>query len=104
MLPPVELPVISTHDLPIVDNEKALPVVPALEPKPAWLTIAPLPRLTQGPLTLPPTLTPIAVPVVSLPTPVIDMVREEKEATATPSVVLPVVPFVPVRPLKQDRN
>jgi hypothetical protein len=75
-----------------------------LERKPAWLTIAPLTRVKQGPVTFPPSPTPIAAPAVPLPSPVVEIVQIKKEVTAPPVPVVPVTPVVPLRPRKQDRN
>jgi hypothetical protein len=87
---------------PPFDSEQALPTVPVLDPKPAWLTIAPLQRVTQGPVTFPASLIPMAVPIESSPIPITEMVRDKIEVTVP--LVVPLAPFVPVRPLKQDRN
>jgi hypothetical protein len=91
-------------DAPLLDSEHALPTVPALNPKPAWLTIAPLTQVKQGPVTFPPSPAPFAAPVTPLPPPVIEMVQVKKEVTAPPVPALPVTPVVPLRPRKQDRN
>lgn len=110
IVPPVEPPVLPPVDpaevpnLPLLDSEKDLTMVPSLESKPAWLTVAPLRSMTQGPVTFLENLTPIAAPVMPLPTPIIEKVEDKKETEVTPSRVVPAVPFVPARPLKQDRN
>jgi hypothetical protein len=104
VLPPVEPPVTPIMDAPLLDSEHALPTVPALNPKPAWLTIAPLTRVKQGPVTFPPSPITITAPAVTLPTPITEIVQVKKEVTASPVPVLPATPMVPIRPPKQDRN
>jgi filamentous hemagglutinin family protein len=104
VLPPVEPPVTPIMDVPLLDSEHALPTVPVLDPKPAWLTIAPMTRVKQGPVIFPPSPAPFAAPVTLLPPPVIEMVQVHKEVTAPAVPVLPATPVVPLRPRKQDRN
>jgi len=102
--PPVEPPVLPLTQGPLLDVEQGMSTVSVLDTKPVWLTIAPLLKVTQGPVTFPPAPTPIAAPAVPLPTPIPEIVQDKKEVTAPPVPVLPAVPFLPTRPLKQDRN
>jgi len=108
VLPPVEPPVEpSVQPLtqgPLLDVEQGTSTASVLVTKPVWLTIAPLLRVTQGPVTFPANPIPIAAPAVPLPAPIPEIVQDKKEVTAPPVPVLPAVPFLPTRPLKQDRN
>jgi len=91
-------------DLPLLDPEKDTTRLDATEPQPAWLTIAPVRRVQQGPVTFPPRPTPLVVPSVSDPAPMKEIVQETHKAAVSPVPVQPVWPSVPVRPVKQDRN